>query len=108
MLSNVKKQIHRVSQLKNINPNILNVVEKPVNKIEVNFPVKINNSIKIFSGYRIQHNNYFGPFKGGIRYHENVSSDEVNALSQLMTYKCIIQNIPFGGAKVGLKIDINK
>lgn len=108
MLSNVKKQIHRVTQLKNINQNILNVVEKPINKIEVNFPVKINNSIKIFSGYRVQHNNYFGPFKGGIRYHENVSSDEVNALSQLMTYKCIIQNIPFGGAKGGLKIDINK
>jgi len=108
MLANVKKQIHHVSQLKNINQNILNVIEKPVNKIEVNFPVKINNSIEIFSGYRVQHNNYFGPFKGGIRYHENISSDEVNALSQLMTYKCIIQNIPFGGAKGGLQIDTTK
>lgn len=107
MLSNVQKQIKNVANIKNINDNILNILLKPTNEISVNFPVKINNSIRIFSGYRVQHNNYFGPFKGGIRFHPSVSNDEVNALSQLMTHKCIIQNIPFGGAKGGLKIDVN-
>ena len=107
MLSNVQKQIRKIANIKNVSDDILGILLKPINQISVNFPVKINNSIHMFSGYRVQHNNFFGPFKGGIRYHPSVSNDEVNALSQLMTYKCIIQNIPFGGAKGGLKIDEN-
>ena len=62
-----------------------------MNEIKVNFPVKINNEVKMFSGYRVQHNNYLGPFKGGLRYHPEVSINEVNALAQWMTYKCCIQ-----------------
>ena len=107
MLSNIQKQIKKIATITNVSDDILSILLKPVNQISVNFPVKIDNSIHMFSGYRVQHNNYFGPFKGGIRYHPSVSNDEVNALSQLMTYKCIIQNIPFGGAKGGLNIDVN-
>ncbi len=105
MLSNIQKQIKKATRNSNINSNLLKVLSKPENEIKINFPVKINGSMEIFSGYRVQHNNYLGPFKGGLRYHPSVSLDEVNALSQWMTYKCALQDIPFGGAKGGIKID---
>jgi glutamate dehydrogenase (NAD(P)+) len=103
----VQKQVTRVNKIINIHPNVFKLLEKPINEIKVNFPVKINNNIEIFTGYRIQHNNFLGPFKGGLRYHPNVSLDEVNALAQWMTYKCAVQDIPFGGAKGGIAIDVN-
>ena len=104
----VENQIKKASTKININNDLLKVLSKPVNEIKVNFPVKINNEIEIFSGYRVQHNNLLGPFKGGLRFHTHVSLNEVNALAQWMTYKCAIQDIPFGGAKGGLNIDVNK
>ena len=107
MLSIIKKQLQHASKSKNVNNNLLKLLSKPMNEIKINFPVEINNKIEMFSGYRVQHNNYLGPFKGGLRYHPTVSLDEVNALSQWMTYKCAIQDIPFGGAKGGITIDVN-
>ena len=62
-------------------------------------------SMKIFKGYRIQHNNILGPFKGGIRYHEDVSLDELKALASQMTWKSALMGIPFGGAKGGIKFN---
>ena len=103
----VKNQILRASSKMNINQNLLKILSKPNNEIKVNFPVKINDKIEIFSGYRVQHNNFFGPYKGGLRYSEDISFNEVNALAQWMTYKSIILDIPFGGAKGGLKINTN-
>jgi len=77
--------------------------------LQVDFPVKMDDgSIKIFVGYRVQHNNARGPFKGGIRYHPDVSLDEIKALSMLMTWKCAVVNIPFGGAKGGVICDPKK
>ena len=96
----VQKQLMRGIQKMHFNPNILTILEKPMNEIKVQFPVMINGKINMFSGYRVQHNNYLGPFKGGIRYHQDVSIEEINALAKWMTYKCAIQDIPFGGAKV--------
>lgn len=108
MLSIIDKQLQRAASKINVNPNLLNILSKPMNEIKVNFPAMINNKIEIFSGYRVQHNNYMGPFKGGLRYHPTVTIDEANALSQWMTYKCCVQDIPFGGAKGGITIDVSK
>ena len=108
IISIVNNQIKRAASKLNVDQNILNVLSKPMNEIKVNFPVKINNEVKIFSGYRVQHNNYLGPFKGGLRYHPDVSMKEVNALAQWMTYKCCVQDLPFGGAKGGINIDVNE
>jgi glutamate dehydrogenase (NAD(P)+) len=106
IVSIVERQIFKSANLININKNFLTALSKPMNEIKVNFPVRIKDEIIMFSGYRVQHNNFLGPFKGGIRYHNHVSIDEVTALAQWMTYKCAIQDIPFGGAKGGLNIDI--
>ena len=108
MLSIIEKQIQRAITKTNVNENLLKVLKNPMNKIEINFPVLLNDKIEIFSGYRVQHNNYLGPFKGGLRYHPTVNINEANALAQWMTYKCCIQDIPFGGAKGGITIDVNK
>ncbi len=75
-------------------------------ELVVNFPVRMDDgSIEVFTGYRIQHNIARGPAKGGLRYHQNVSLDEVKALSMWMTWKCAVVNIPFGGAKGGITVD---
>ena len=108
LVSIVENQIKRITTKFDFNKNFLNFVSKPMNEIKVNFPVIIDNQIKIMTGYRVQHNNLLGPFKGGLRYHTHVSINEVNALSQWMTYKCALQDIPFGGAKGGLNIDVNE
>ena len=72
----------------------------------MNFPVRLEDGkIHIFRGYRIQHNNLLGPFKGGIRFSPLVSADEVKALAALMTYKCALIDLPFGGAKGGIQLD---
>ncbi len=107
IVSVVTNQIQKSISKVNLDNNFLKVLSKPMNEIQVNFPVEIDNKTEIFSGYRVQHNNFLGPFKGGLRYHPDVSMEEVNALSQWMTYKCAIQDLPFGGAKGGLSIDIN-
>src|SRR5512146_2742646 len=77
--------------------------------LTVTFPVRMaDESVKIFTGYRSQHNTARGPAKGGIRYHPDVSLDEVKALAMWMTWKCAVVNIPFGGAKGGVICDPKK
>ena len=79
------------------------------NEIIVNFPVKMDDgTTKIFKGYRIQHNNLLGPYKGGLRFDETVYLDEFKALSFWMTIKCAIHNLPFGGAKGGIRFTPSK
>lgn len=105
----VSQQIKKATKSNRINPDLINILSYPMNEIKVNFPVNLeNNHIEIFTGYRVQHNNFLGPFKGGLRYHPNVSSEEVKALSQWMTYKCAVQDIPFGGGKGGVTLDVSK
>jgi glutamate dehydrogenase (NAD(P)+) len=82
------------------------ILSKPQKEIIVNFPVKLTSGeIKLFKGYRIQHNNLLGPYKGGLRFFKNVYLDECNALAAWMTIKNALQDLPLGGAKGGIKID---
>ena len=64
-----------------------------------------NGEYRLFKGYRIQHSNILGPFKGGMRYHESAGLDDFKALAAMMTWKCSLMNLPFGGAKGGIKFD---
>ncbi|MEE8155658.1 MAG: Glu/Leu/Phe/Val dehydrogenase, partial [Phycisphaerales bacterium] len=80
------------------------MLAQPKNEIMVHFPVLMDDGHHdLFKGYRVQHNNVLGPFKGGIRYHPHVSLDHIKALAVLMTMKCSLVRIPFGGAKGGVK-----
>lgn len=82
------------------------IISQPKNEIMVHCPVQMDNgSWQIFKGYRVQHNNVLGPYKGGIRYHPEVKLDEVKTLALLMTMKCALARLPFGGAKGALRID---
>jgi glutamate dehydrogenase (NAD(P)+) len=82
------------------------ILSQPKNEIIVHFPVRMDDgSMKMFKGYRIQHNNILGPYKGGMRYHESVGLDDVKALGAMMTWKCALMEIPFGGAKGGVKFN---
>ena len=64
-----------------------------------------NGEVRLFKGYRVQHNNLLGPFKGGMRFHPQVSLDDVKALAAMMTWKCALMRLPFGGGKGGIKFD---
>ena len=82
------------------------ILAQPKNEIMVHFPVKMDHGHHaLFKGYRVQHNNALGPYKGGIRFHQDVSLDHVKSLAALMTMKCSLVRIPYGGAKGGLKVD---
>lgn len=85
------------------------ILAQPKNEIMVHFPVKMDNGdYALFKGYRVQHNNALGPFKGGLRFHEHVSLDDVKALALLMTMKCSLVRVPYGGGKGGVKCDPRK
>src|SRR5688572_12392490 len=82
------------------------ILAQPKNEIIVHFPVRMDNgTTRVIKGYRIQHNNLLGPYKGGLRYHEDVSLDDLKALAAMMTWKCALMGIPFGGAKGGVKMN---
>jgi glutamate dehydrogenase (NAD(P)+) len=82
------------------------ILTQPKNEIMVHCPVEMDDgSWQLFKGYRVQHNNVLGPYKGGIRYHPEVKLDEVKTLALLMTMKCALARLPFGGAKGALRID---
>jgi glutamate dehydrogenase/leucine dehydrogenase len=96
------KTLYNAAEKANISKEEIDMIAQPKRIVNVNFPVKIKDKIKIFNGYRVQHNNARGPFKGGIRFHHEVDLDEVKALSFWMTIKCAVANIPFGGGKGGI------
>jgi glutamate dehydrogenase len=106
---NALKQIHESAKIMNLNKNVEKILSKPERTIEVSFPVKLDNGeIEVFSGFRVQHNNAVGPYKGGLRYHQDVNMDEVKALALLMTIKCSVVDIHLGGAKGGVAFDPHK
>ena len=82
------------------------ILSQPMNEIIVNFPVKLEDgTVKLFKGYRVQHNNLLGPFKGGLRFYKDVYLDECKALAFWMTMKCALVSLPFGGGKGGIKFN---
>ena len=104
--TNAKAQLNTAAKLLNIPVDILNKLEIPDKVLTVSIPVLMDNGkIKTFIGYRSQHNNKRGPYKGGIRFHPEVSESEVKALSMWMTWKCAVADIPYGGAKGGIIVD---
>ncbi len=98
-----QRQIDRVGKRLKLDPGLLEILKHPKRELTVNFPVKMDDdSIRVYTGYRVQFNDALGPFKGGIRYHWNVSLDEVRALACWMTWKCSVMGLPYGGAKGGV------
>ncbi|HEV8361373.1 MAG TPA: Glu/Leu/Phe/Val dehydrogenase [Candidatus Thermoplasmatota archaeon] len=97
------RQLQKAAEILKLDKNTLEVLSKPKMVVEVSLPVKMDDgTIKVFTGYRAQYNDARGPYKGGIRYHPNVTRDEVVALSAWMTWKCATVDIPFGGGKGGI------
>ena len=106
---NVCRQFNKAADLIDFDPQIRKILAKTQNEVIVNFPAIMDDGhIEIFTGYRVQHNNVLGPYKGGLRYHPAVDIDEVRALATWMTWKSAIVNIPFGGAKGGIQVDPSK
>ena len=100
------KQFEKAMKLIDLDPNVAEILAQPKNEIITNFPVRMDNGkFQIFKGYRVQHNNILGPYKGGIRYHHEANLDEMKALASWMTYKSALHEIPFGGGKGGIKVD---
>jgi glutamate dehydrogenase (NAD(P)+) len=89
-----------------LDPALRKVLREPKRELAVHFPVKLDDgSVEVFTGYRVQHNLSRGPAKGGIRYHQDVTLDEIKALAMWMTWKCALVGIPFGGGKGGVVVD---
>lgn len=102
-LENAKTIIKEATKKLNLSEEITNILLSPERETKVNFPVKMDDgSLKIFTGYRIQHNSLLGPYKGGIRYHPEIDLDEVSALATWMTIKTATVDLPLGGGKGGV------
>jgi glutamate dehydrogenase (NAD(P)+) len=101
-----QSQFYAAADKLDIDPGILNILASCKREFTVNFPVKMDDGrVVVFTGHRVQHNINRGPAKGGIRYHEAVTLDEVKALAMWMTWKCAVTNIPFGGGKGGVTVN---
>jgi glutamate dehydrogenase (NAD/NADP) (EC 1.4.1.3) len=100
------QQLKKAADLLNLEEDLREVLSHPQREVQVSLPVRMDNGkVKVFTGYRVQHNNARGPYKGGIRYHPNVSLDEVRALAMWMTWKTAVLDLPLGGAKGGIICD---
>ncbi|MHB8567892.1 MAG: Glu/Leu/Phe/Val family dehydrogenase [Nitrososphaerales archaeon] len=107
--NNALAQLASITDILPIEQEYYETLKSPRREVIVALPLKLyDNNVVTFTGYRVQHNNARGPYKGGIRYHPNVSLDEVKALAMWMTWKAAIIDIPFGGAKGGITVDPKK
>jgi glutamate dehydrogenase/leucine dehydrogenase len=105
-LATIQQQIDRAAAIVKLPDHVRAILLQPKNELIVNFPVRMDDgSFRVFKGYRIQHNNLLGPYKGGLRFHEDTRLDDLKALGMNMTFKCALMDIPFGGAKGGVKCD---
>jgi glutamate dehydrogenase (NAD(P)+) len=103
------ERLDKAATLMGLQPSDYEVLRTPERELKVAIPVEMDDgSIKVFEGYRVQHSSLRGPCKGGIRFHQNVDSDEVKALAAWMTWKCAVANIPYGGAKGAVTVDPSK
>lgn len=105
-LDNAYRQLEESGRLAKINPKTLEILKNPEKEITVSLPLAMNDhSLKIFQGFRIQHNSARGPYKGGLRFHPQVDIDEIRALALWMTVKCAVADLPYGGGKGGIAVD---
>jgi glutamate dehydrogenase (NAD(P)+) len=101
-----RQQLQRVATTFDLDADLVSVLGECKKSVEVSVPVSMDDqSTRVFKGFRVQHNVARGPSKGGIRYHPDVTLDEIKALAMLMTWKCALMGIPFGGAKGGVVVD---
>ncbi|SCY73657.1 Glu/Leu/Phe/Val family dehydrogenase [Alkaliphilus peptidifermentans] len=101
-----QQQVKTACDLLGTDPAVFEILKNPKRVLEVSIPVKMDDgSVKSFIGYRSQHNDAVGPFKGGVRFHHDVTRDEVKALSTWMTFKCGVVGVPYGGGKGGITVD---
>jgi glutamate dehydrogenase (NAD(P)+) len=104
-----QRQFDLAAERLDLEPGMRQVLREPRRELTVHFPVHMDDgSTQVFAGYRVQHNLGRGPAKGGIRYHQDVSLDEVKALAMWMTWKCAVVGIPYGGGKGGVVVDPKK
>ncbi len=104
-----QRQFDLAAERLNLDPGLRAVLREPRRALTVHFPVHMDDgTVEVFTGYRVQHNLGRGPAKGGIRYHQDVSLDEVKALAMWMTWKCAVVGIPYGGGKGGVVVDPKK
>jgi len=109
MLESAQALIKKTAEKMGLKEKIIKRLIEPEMVHEFNFPVKMDDGdLKIFKGWRIQHNSALGPYKGGIRFHPDVSREEVQALATLMSIKCAVAGLPYGGAKGGAAVDPKK
>jgi len=103
---NAMSQLDKVAKLKNFGDEFILKLRQPDRDIRISIPVKMDDgSTKIFEGYRVEYNNALGPYKGGIRYHQDTEINEVKALAFWMALKCAVANIPMGGGKGGITVN---
>ncbi|MEM3589941.1 MAG: Glu/Leu/Phe/Val dehydrogenase [Candidatus Bathyarchaeia archaeon] len=102
----VLRRMDEIAERIGIDPNVLEILKHPRRILIVSAPVRMDDgSVRVFTGYRVQHNKARGPYKGGVRYHPSVDLDEVKALAAWMTFKTAVVDIPYGGAKGGVLCD---
>lgn len=106
---NAMSQLERATKIKKFDEKFLKRLAQPNREIRISIPVTMDNgTLSIFEGYRVQYNNARGPYKGGIRYHQDTDINEVKALAFWMALKCAVANIPMGGGKGGITVDPKK
>jgi glutamate dehydrogenase (NAD(P)+) len=104
-----QKQLYKAAKEINLDKNLLKILEQPMRILRVSVPIKLDNGrTKVFTGFRCQYNNSKGPTKGGVRYHPQVTEEEIVALAAWMTWKCALLDLPYGGAKGGIICDPTK
>lgn len=108
MLYSAQNHLDDAAQRLNLDPNLHKILRACERSLTVSVPIETENgNIEVYTGYRVQHTSVRGPCKGGIRYHADVTLEEVTALAQLMTWKCAVLDLPYGGAKGGICVSPN-
>lgn len=109
LYKNTLNLLRKSCEIANVDPNVRERLSKPKRALIVSVPIRLDDyTVKVFHGYRVQHSQTLGPFKGGIRYHEHVNLSEVAGLAMLMTFKNSLLQLPLGGAKGGITVDPTK
>lgn len=106
MYQNAMTEFNKAADTMNLDKGVRKILSTPQNEIVVHFPAKMDDgSIEVFTGYRVQHNNALGPYKGGLRFHPTMDMDSAKALATWMTWKTALAGLPYGGGKGGIEID---